>query len=64
VWVRGRTATEECPKSFITAESLGHLDNFHAWKLGGGPVAEMPAKQVDAFVVLEHQWREETRNVR
>ncbi len=62
VWARGRTATEECPKSLITAESLQFLEEFHVWKLAGGSVRDMPAKQVDAFVVLEQQWREEMRN--
>ena len=62
VWARGRTATEECPKSLISAASLQHLEEFHVWKLAGGQVREMPAKRVDAFVILEQQWREETRN--
>ena len=59
VWARGRTSTEECPKSLITADSVAHLEEFHLWKLAGGAVREMPAKRVEAFVILEKELAQE-----
>jgi len=56
VWARRQVATEECPKSLITAESLGWLEAFYAWKrLGGPPVEEMSARQVQAFLLLDRE---------
>lgn len=54
----------ECPKSYITAESMSLLDAYSAWRLTGGRFDEAPAKQVDAFVVLERELQREAGNVR
>jgi hypothetical protein len=52
--VRGRAVSEECPKSFVTAESLELLEKYFVWKLSaGGLRAELPAREADAFVTLE-----------
>ena len=59
VWIRGRLATEECPKSLVTPQSLEWLERFFAWKFSGGGVLEgLPAKMADAFLALETAWRE------
>jgi hypothetical protein len=64
VWARGRVRLTECPKSFITAESLDLLDRFYAAKLFGfGNFGELPARVADAFCVLEQQLAEEKANV-
>jgi hypothetical protein len=56
VWVRGKVATEECPRSAITGESLAWLEGFYAWKkLGGAAAEEMSARQVQAFLLLERE---------
>ena len=48
--------TEECPRSVITGESLAWLEGFYAWKkLGGRPVEEMSARQIQAFLILEQE---------
>ena len=60
VWVRGRTSTEECPKSLVTPASADLLEKFHVWKFaGGGTLMEMVAKEADAFLILEREWRAE-----
>lgn len=58
VWVRGRVGIEECPKSAATAASLEWLEKFFGWKFaGGGGVSELPAKDADAILTLEAEWR-------
>lgn len=58
VWARGRTAVEECPKSLITPQSLEWVERFFAWKFGGETrLEEMDARQADAFLMLEREWR-------
>ncbi|HOQ46198.1 MAG TPA: hypothetical protein PK157_12835 [Bryobacteraceae bacterium] len=62
VWARGNVATEECPKSYITAESLAWVEEFQVWKRLGYPrVEEMTARQVEAMLVLEAELAEEMR---
>ena len=63
VWARGRVAAEECPKSLVTPESVELLEKFFAWKLGGGGrLEDRPAKEADAFLVLEGEWRAEAQD--
>ena len=58
VWVRGRVASEECPKSMVTPASVELLEKFFGWKLGGGgQLGELPAREADAFLLLEGEWR-------
>jgi hypothetical protein len=58
VWARGRTASEECPKSLITPQSLEWVERFFAWKFAGETLLdEMDARQADAFLMLEREWR-------
>jgi len=59
VWVRGRVSTEECPKSLVTPQSLEWIERFLDWRYsGGGALNGLPAKDADAFLVLEKVWRE------
>lgn len=60
VWVRGRVSSEECPKSLVTPESVERLEKFLGWKFaGGGSLVDLLAKEADAFLVLEGEWRAE-----
>ncbi len=60
VWVRGRVSSEECPKSLVTPASVELLEKFFGWKFGGGgSLDELAAKEADAFLILEGEWREE-----
>jgi hypothetical protein len=47
-------AIETCPKSFITAESEGLVEDFLVRRrLGGMNFSELSARQVEAFLLLE-----------
>ena len=60
VWARGQVSAVQCPKSVITAESLGFLEEFRLWKeAGGGFVQSMNAKSADAILLLEREWQKE-----
>jgi hypothetical protein len=51
-------ASDECPKSLVTPESLERLEKFFAWKFaGGGSLMNLAATDADAFVALETEWR-------
>ena len=59
VWTRGRASTEECPRSFVTPESVGWVEWFFACKIfGGGVLAALGAKEADVMLTLEKEWRE------
>lgn len=54
VWARADVATETCPKSYITAESEGWVEEFLVRRrLGGMKLEELTARQVEAFLILE-----------
>ena len=56
VWARNGVAVFECPKSYITAESLTWIEEFQVRKLFGfGDVMSLPARAVDAFGTLERE---------
>jgi hypothetical protein len=63
VWVRGRVAAEECPKSLVTAQSLEWVERFLTHKFtanfaGGSAFEDMRARDADAFLILEREWRD------
>jgi len=65
VWARRRAVAEQCPRSLITGESLAWLEGFYARKkLGGPPVVEMSARQVQAFLLLERELAAEASHER
>jgi len=54
VWARKTVATESCPKSYITAESEGLVEDFLVRRrLGGMRFEELSARQVEGFLILE-----------
>jgi len=56
VWVRKQAALRTCPKSYITADSLGLVEEFFVRRrLGRIDVADLTARQVEAFVILEKE---------
>ncbi len=58
MWARGRAAAEECPKSLVTPQSVEWLEKFLAWKFsGGGGLSDLAARDADAFLILEKEWR-------
>jgi hypothetical protein len=54
VWARRGVSLRTCPKPYITAESLTLVEEFLVRRrLGGMDFAELSARQVEAFVILE-----------
>lgn len=59
VWARGRVGAEECPKSLVTPLSLEWVEKFLTWKFAGlRDVNELSARDADAFLTLEREWRD------
>ena len=56
VWARGRISTDECPKSLITAQSIGLVEEFLVWKrLHLSLPFDINVRQAEAFLILEEQ---------
>lgn len=56
VWSRRQVASDICPTSLITAQSMGWMEEFFVWKrlrLSFPP--ELSARQAEAFLILEEQ---------
>ena len=54
MWARKTVAINSCPKSYITAESEGLVEEFLVRRrLNGINFGELSARQVEAFLVLE-----------
>jgi hypothetical protein len=63
VWASGNLLLEECPKPYISGESLGIIEQYLVWrKFGGSPVERRPAKEVDGFLTLDAEIAEEERD--
>ena len=46
----------ECPKSYVTSQSLAWIDEFALWRRHpAAEYAETEAKKLDAFLILEAQ---------
>jgi hypothetical protein len=59
VWARRNVSVQSCPKSFITAESLGMVDEFNLWKVSQGDLSAKPARVAEAILLLESELRAE-----
>jgi hypothetical protein len=65
VWARNGAAAEECPTSLVTPASIEFLEKFFAWKTvgvikltaGESTAGELTAREAEAFVMLEREWR-------
>jgi hypothetical protein len=56
VWARGRISTDECPKSLITAQSIGWVEEFLVWKrLHLSLPFDVNVRHAEAFLILEEQ---------
>ena len=54
VWAHKGVYTEACPKSVVEPQSLAWIEEFLVWRrIGGTPLNEMSARQVDAFLILD-----------
>ncbi len=62
VWARAGVATNECPKSYVSGESRGWLDEFQAWKRLGYPDPRtLSAREVHAMLILEQEHLSEVK---
>jgi hypothetical protein len=63
VWARGGVTASNCPKSIISSESLHFLEQFRLWKsYGGGVPWTLNAREAEALLVLDREWRKEENN--
>jgi hypothetical protein len=63
VWGRGNAQTQECPKSFVTGESLALVEEFFvSRRLNFGDSLETEARKIDAFLILRDEIEREERN--
>ena len=54
MWARADVATEVCPRSYMTAESIGLVEEFLVRRrLGEMRVEGLSARHVEAFLILE-----------
>ena len=60
----GRGVGEECPTSLVTPASIEFVEGYFAWKAvgRGGLTAGLTAREAEAFVALEKEWRREQMN--
>jgi hypothetical protein len=64
VWGRRQMRIEECPKSFITAESLAAIEEYFVTRQLGIPDSlDTEARKVDAFLLLKDLIVKEERDV-
>jgi hypothetical protein len=56
VWAGGHTAVTICPKSYISAQSMAWLEEYLVRrKLEQKGIEGLGAREVEAFVILEHE---------
>ena len=56
VWARKDVALTECPRSYISAESLAWVEEYLVRRrLGEVRVEELSAREAEAFLILEHE---------
>jgi hypothetical protein len=63
VWARRNIALETCPVSYISAESLGMVEEFLVRRrLRTMPYEGLTSRQVEAFLILERELANEMSN--
>jgi hypothetical protein len=64
VWGRKNAHSEECPKSFITGDSLALVEEFAARRRLSIPDSlDIDARKIDAFLILQREMENEQRDV-
>ena len=60
VWARKQVSCEQCPVSYISQQSAAWVEEFLVRKrLGFADAAGMPARDVEAFLILQREWETE-----
>lgn len=61
--MRGSVTAQECPKSFVKPESIERVERYFASKHFGAELPEdISARDADAFLALEQEWKAEQTN--
>ena len=61
VWASGSVAIDVCPKSFVTAQSMAWVETYLVRrKLAHKGIDGLTARDVEAFLILEHEIEEQT----
>jgi hypothetical protein len=59
VWARNGAGTTVCPKSYISAQSMAWLEEYLVRrKFGHRGIDGLSAREVEAFLILEHELAE------
>ena len=65
VWARDDVATMECPKSFVTAQSIAWVEEYAVRRrFGQRDIDRVGARDVQAFLILEHELAKQEANAR
>ena len=65
VWGRRQVQSQECPKSFVTGDSMALLEEYFVRRRLGIPDSiDTEARKTDAFLILRDQMEGEERNGR
>jgi len=63
VWGRKHAQTEECPKSYITGDSLALVEEFFVRRRLGVPDSlDIDARKIDGFLILRDEMEREERD--
>jgi hypothetical protein len=63
VWGRRQVSLDECPRSFVTGDSMAMLEEFFVRRrLGMSESLGTEARKVDAFLILRDQVEREERD--
>ena len=63
VWGRKHVLVSECPKSYVSSESVALVEDFSfRRRFGQITPANLTARQADAFMVLESELAREIRD--
>ncbi len=64
MWGRKQVSSQECPKSFVTGESMALLEEYFVrTRLGIPSSMDTEAKKADAFLILRDLMEREERDV-
>jgi hypothetical protein len=63
VWARKHVVVGECPKSYVSAESMALVEDFSfRRRFGQMDLTQLTARQAEAFMVLESELAREIKD--
>lgn len=62
IWAKHELACFECPRSYVSAQSIAFIEAFSVHKKFGGTAIDVrAAREVEAFLILEGELQEEAK---